>query len=250
MAYREFSYIGVGQVHLGLITAGIAGPLLSLGNVGELNYSFDEEKKTLRDYTSQGGGNANIISRIDSFTGSLKMHDYTAENLAKALRGLVTQVAAAPVTDEVHTSAGVDNELIPFEFSYDDAIAPVVTLTNATACVVDTDYELSPNGIKTLPGSNIDDAGVIISYTKAPSEVLEALVASGQEFVLFFDAVNEAQSGKSMSIRAHRVKFSPASGLGFLGGEFGEIPLDFEVLSDSSITGTGISKYMKIQQIT
>lgn len=246
MAYREFSYIGVGEVHLALRPN---GALLSLGNVAELGFSFDEEKNSLRDYTQQGGGNANVISRINNFTGSLKMHDYTADNLAKALRGLVTQEGVDTVSGEAQPSTGTDNELIPFDFAYDATVAPVVTLTNATACVADTDYELTPNGIKTLPGSNIDANGVLVSYTKAAAEVMNALVASGQEFRLYFDAVNEAQSGKSFMIDCHRVKFSPASGLQFLGGDFGEIPLDFEVLSDSSVTGTGISKYLKTRQI-
>ena len=35
----------------------------------------------------------------------------------------------------------------------------------------------------------------------------------------------------------------------FLGGEFGEIPLAFEVLSDSAISGAGLSKYMKIAYV-
>ena len=61
MAYREFSYIGIGQVYL----ATDGGPLLSVGNASSLSFSFDEEKKNLKDYTSPGGGNANSTSRID-----------------------------------------------------------------------------------------------------------------------------------------------------------------------------------------
>ena len=245
MAYREFSFIGVGQIYLS--TGG--GPLLSVGNCAELSYSFDEEKKVQKDYTNPGGGNANVLSKIDNFRGALKLIDYTADNLALALRGAVTAQTAAAVSDEAHASAGVDNELIPFSCSYDPTVAPVVTLTNATACVADTDYALTPNGIVTLPGGNIDANGVLVSYTKAAGEVMEALVASGQEFKLYFDGMNEAQSGKAVAVTCHRVKFSPAQGLNFLGGEFGEIPLEFEVLSDAAIQGAGISRYLKIQQV-
>lgn len=248
MAYREFSFIGVGQIYLAL-RSGSHNPLLSIGNCSELAYSFDEEKKTQKDYTNPGGGNANILTKIDNFRGSLKMHDYTAANLAKALRGQAANVVAAAVSDEAHATAGVTGALIPFNFNYDNAVAPVITLTNATACVEGTDYELTPNGILTLAGGNIDVNGVLCSYTKATAEVMEALVEAGQEFVLYFDGLNEAQSGKAVSITNHRVKFSPAQGLNFLGGEFGEIPLEFECLSDSSIGGAGISKYMKVQQI-
>jgi hypothetical protein len=245
MAYREFSYIGIGQVYLS--TSG--GPLLSVGNASSMSFSFDEEKKNQKDYTSPGGGNANSVSRIDNFTGSLTMHDYTAANLALALRGAVTEIAAAAVSDEAHASHGIGGELIPFDFHYDPLIAPVVTLTNATACTADTDYELTPNGILTIEGGNIDDQGIMVGYTKAVSEQMEALVESGQEFRLEFDGQNEAQDGKATRVELHRVKFSPAQGLQFLGGEYGEIPIEFEVLSDSSIVGAQLSKYFKLSQV-
>ena len=245
MAYTEKSFIGVGQIYLSTDS----GPLLTVGNCSELAFSFDEERKVQKDYTNPGGGNANSLTRIDNFTGSMKLHDYTAANLALALRGGVSTVATAAVVDESHGSAGVDDELIPFDFQYDADIAVTVTLDNATPCTEGTDYDLTPNGLITLDGGNIDANGVLVSYTKAPAEVMEALVEAGQEFVLFFDGINEAQSGAACSVMCHRVKFSPAQGLNFLGGEFGEIPLEFEVLSDSAISGAGISKYMKIAYV-
>ena len=245
MAYREFSYIGIGQVYL----ATDGGPLLSVGNASSLSFSFDEEKKNLKDYTSPGGGNANSTSRIDNFTGSLTMHDYTAANLALALRGAVAEIATAAVVDEAHDSHGVGGELIPFDFNYDADITPVITLGNASPCVADTDYELTPNGILTIEGGNIDANGVLVSYTQAVAEQMEALVDSGAEFKLVFDGMNEAQAGKAAKILLHRVKFSPAQGLQFLGGEYGEVPIDFEVLSDSSVVGAGLSRYFKLSQV-
>lgn len=245
MAYREYSYIGIGQVYLS--TGG--GPLLSVGNASNLAFAFDEEKKNLKDYTSPGGGNANSVSRIDNFTGSLTMHDYTAANLALALRGAVSEISAAAITDEAHDSAGVGGELIPFDFNYDDAIPPVISLANATACVADTDYELTPSGILIIEGGNIDANGVLVSYTKAVAEQMEALVESGQEFLMVFDGMNEAQDGKAVNIRLHRIKFSPAQGLQFLGGEYGEVPIEFEVLSDATVVGAGLSKYFKLSQV-
>ena len=244
MAYREFSYIGVGQVYL----SADGGPLLTVGNASALSFSFDEEKKTQKDYTSPGGGNANSLSRIDNFTGSLNMIDYTAANLALALRGAVTDITAAAVTDEAHDSAGVGGELIPFDFNYDPDIAVTVTLDNATPCVEDTDYELTPNGILTIEGGNIDANGVLVSYTKAVAEQLEALVDAGTEFKLFFDGMNESQNGISSAITLHRIKFSPAQGLQLLGDDYGEIPIEFEVLSDATQVGAGTSKFFKLSQ--
>jgi hypothetical protein len=245
MAYREYSFIGVGQVYLSTED----GPLLSVGNASALSFAFDEDKKTQKDFTVTGGGNANSLSRVDSFTGSLNMVDYTAANLALALRGGVTEVTAAAVVDEAHDSHAVGGALIPFDFNYDDSIPPAISLSNATACVEDTDYELTPNGILTINGGNIDDNGVLVSYTKAVSEQMDALVSAGAEFLLVLDGINEAQSGKAFNVRLHRIKFSPAQGLSFLGQDFSEIPIDFEVLSDSTQVGAGTSKFFKLKQV-
>src|SRR5690606_8833624 len=109
VVHREMSYIGVGAVYLELL--GSSGGLVNVGNNSQLEYAFDEEKQELPNYMTPGGGNANVQSKISSFTGSMLLHDFTPENLALALRGSVTAVATGTVTDEVQECAGVNGEL-------------------------------------------------------------------------------------------------------------------------------------------
>ena len=71
---------------------------------------------------------------------------------------------------------------------------------------------------------------------------------AGQEYEIYFNGLNEAQSGSLVEIRMYRVKFSPAQGLSFIGDEFGELTTEFEILSDTSKSGVGISKFMKVAQ--
>ncbi|HSX84061.1 MAG TPA: hypothetical protein VLE50_01585 [Cellvibrio sp.] len=246
VAHKEMSYIGVGAIYLELLGSG--GGLLNIGNASQLEYAFDEEKQELPNYMTPGGGNANVQSKISSFTGSTVLHDFTPENLALALRGAVTAVAAGTVTDEVQECAGVDGELIPFDFPIDHSAAITVKTAADAALVKDTDYTVTSTGIVVIGDGAITNAGVKVSYTKAVGAIMEALVASGQEFRLHFDGVNDAQNGKPVAITNHRIKFSPTSGLAFLGSEFGEIPLSFDVLSASSVVGSGLSKYMRIVQ--
>lgn len=246
--HKEMSYIGVGVIYLEVL--GSAGGLLNIGNCSQLEYAFDEEKQELPNYMTPGGGNANVQSKISSFTGSITMHDFTPKNLALALRGAVTEVVAAAVADEVHECAGVDGELIPFDFPIDHSVAITVKTAADDALVVDTDYTVTSTGIVVIGTGDIDNTGVKVSYTKAVGAIMEALVASGQEFRLHFDGLNDAQTGKPVAITNHRIKFSPASGLSFLGTEFGEIPLSFDVLSSNTVNGSGLSKYMRIAQAT
>ena len=246
--HREMSYIGVGAIYLELLGSG--GGLLNIGNASQLEYSFEEEKQELPNYMTPGGGNANVQSKISGFTGSTVLHDFTPENLALALRGSVTAVTAGTVTDEVQECAGVDGELIPFDFPIDHGAAITVKTAGDVALTLNDDYTISSTGIVVNGDGDINNTGVKISYTKAVGAIMEALVASGQEFRLHFDGVNDAQSGKPVAITNHRIKFSPTSGLAFLGSEFGEIPLSFDVLSSSTVVGSGLSKYMRIAQAT
>lgn len=249
MARVDRTFIGKGEIHLQVRGAGKA--LLPVGNCSELTVSFEEDSKSALDFTSPGGGEANSLTRITQFTGNIKHLDISADNLALALRGAVEQVAAGgTVTDEAHADVvgGIADELVPFDFLPD--LDQTVTAKNAetsSALVEGTDFEVTRTGIRLL-GTSVGTQGVLVSYTKSKQEIMQALVAAGQEFRLVFNGLNEAQSGKAVNITIHRVKFSPAQGLSFIGDDFAEMDTGFNALSDGNITGDGVSKYMKVIQ--
>lgn len=247
MARIDRSYIGKGPVYIK--PKGETGGFFPIGNTSVLSNSFEEEKKELPDYTSPSGGNANVLTTITGFTGSMTVHDYSADNLALFLRGTKAGVAAAVVTDEAHTTQGLDGEVIRLNFLRDTEATITVELTNNTVCVAGTDYTVENNGIVIIGAGNIDALGIKVTYTKAVSEVLEALTVAGQEYELWFNGVNAAQGGKLVDILYHRVKFSPAQDLNFIGDDFGSMSADFEVLSDAAIVGEGLSKFMKMAQM-
>lgn len=83
-------------------------------------------------------------------------------------------------------------------------------------------------------------------YTPLASNMVQALVESGREFVLFMEGLNDAQEGLPFNIRVHRVKFSPVQNLGFISDDFANIPLQLDVLSDPTITGQGLSPFMQL----
>ena len=248
MARVDRTFIGKGEIHLQVRGAGKA--LLPVGNCSELTVSFEEDSKSALDFTSPGGGQANSLTRITQFTGNIKHLDISADNLALALRGAVEKVTGGTqVTDEDQPAVGVVDELIPFDFLPDlnEAIS-VKDAESSAALAVDVDYEITRTGIRILKGDNIGATGLLVSYMKSDQEIMQALVAAGQEFKLVFNGLNEAQSGKAVNITIHRVKFSPAQGLSFIGDDFAEMDTGFNALSDSTITGDQVSKYMKVIQ--
>ena len=248
MARIDRTFIGKGEIHLQVREAGAA--LLPVGNCSELTVSFEEDSKSALDFTSPGGGEANSLTRITQFTGNIKHLDISADNLALALRGAVEKVMqGGAVTDEAQPAIGVDGELIPFAFLPD--AAEVITVKDAETSaelVAGTDYEVTRIGVRILEGATIGTTGLLVTYTKDAQEIMQALVAAGKEFRMVFNGLNEAQSGKAVNITIHRMKFSPAQGLSFIGDDFAEMDTGFNALSDSTITGGGVSKHMKVIQ--
>lgn len=249
MARIDRSYIGKGIIYIQPKDGSTA--MLPIGNCSKLELSFDEEKKEQKDFTSPGGGNANVLQSISSVSGSVVTHDISAENLALGLRGSVTYQTASTVTDETQDVLGVDGEMVPFDFIPDTTVAYVVTdNAGTTTYVKDVDYTETANGILVIGAGSMTAETIKVDYTKAVSEVMQALTAAGLEYKLFFDGLNEAQSGKAVAVRIHRAKFSPAQGLGLIGDDFAEMPLDLEILSDNTIVGAGLSKFLVVSQAT
>ncbi|WP_062262453.1 hypothetical protein [Endozoicomonas arenosclerae] len=243
MSTIDRSFIGAGNIHIQPYNK--SAPLLPIGNVSEFNFSFEEDRKELKNYLG-GGGNLNVISRVSGITASLVAHDFTASNISLALRGSVAAVTTTPVVDEELETHGVADELIPFKRLPD--LGQTVTVKDSldTILVKGEDYEQMKSGIKVLEGGGIDDQSIKVSYTPLKANLVQALVESGREFTLFMEGLNDAQEGLPFNIRVHRVKFSPVQNLGFISDDFASIPLQVDVLADTSVSGNGLSAFMQL----
>lgn len=235
------SYIGKGKVHLN-------GRFV--GNVSEFTYGGTEDKKELKDYTSQGGGNYNSLSRIDAVTISLILHDYSAENLAIALFGTSSAVVAGAIVAESITARATLDTLVKTANMIDTSVAPVVTSDPAgTTYVEGTDYTVSAAGITVLSTGSISASDpLLVSYTSKGVDVIQALTNSSQEYELIFDGLNEAQSGEPTVITVHRAKFGPTEDVSAISDDFGALTISGDALKDTSIIAAGISQYIEIKQ--
>ena len=243
MSTVDRSFIGAGRIHIQPYDQ--SAPLLPIGNVSEFTFSFEEDRKELKNYLG-GGGNRNVISRVSGITASLVAHDFTANNISLALRGNVSNGSTTAITDEELVSHGVANELIPFNHLPDMKQPVTVKDSLDTTLVAGDDYERTQSGIQVIDGGGIDHQGIKVSYTPLPTNMVQALVESGREFALFMEGLNDAQEGLPFNIRVHRIKFSPVQNLGFISDDFANIPLQIDVLSDPTITGQGLSPFMQL----
>lgn len=123
--------------------------------------------------------------------------------------------------------------------------------------VVDKDYTATATGIRMNDDPEnvyFADAStsipISINYTRNPQVVLQLLATSPIEYELTFEGLNCVDAGNPVPARYFRVKFSPTSGFPRMGGDsFAELSLSGTVLSDSSRTGTGMSKFAKSMMV-
>lgn len=89
-----------------------------IGNCSQATLSIAEQTIEQKDYISAGGGLRDSQSRIQSVRCELTCYDYSPENLALGLKGVVSDVAAGAVSDEEHTlyGNGTDAHLEPLDY--------------------------------------------------------------------------------------------------------------------------------------
>lgn len=247
MAFQKRTYVGKGRWHLR--EYGAAAPLLFVGNVSEATFSHNENKVGVPDFTTASGGEYDSVRRIDTVTLALTEWDVlNVANLARYTRGTATAATVlTAITNEAHTA--YLGGLIPLNRIPNNAVAMVVTDTAGTTTYTEgTDYLRTPSGIE-IPasGSAITEAQTVhIDYTPVASDTIEALTTAGKQYQLFFEGLNEADSGRQVNITVHKFKPGAATAMGWLSQEFLSAPFEGDVLKDTSIVGAGLSPFYKV----
>lgn len=122
-----------------------------------------------------------------------------------------------------------------------------VTCAGKIAVVAGVDYELRAGGLLTLPGATIAGEVWTVGYTRAAIDLVQALVNSAREYKVIFDGLNEARSGKRTRITAYRVKLGAAQNISLIGDDYASLEVTGKLLKDTTITGAGLSQYVKIE---
>lgn len=227
-------YIGLGIVY-------VNGR--DVGNVTQLDFAIEVDKKT-KASMRPGGGNVASSERVTSVNLSATLDSFNNENLALALRGIVSVKASKSISDEevVAVLGGLLETVEVLDITKD---VIVKTADDATTYVKGTDYEVTAAGIKALSSGNISDGATLkISYETLGVSSLEALVNSGVEVRVVFDGIND-DTGKPSVVKVYRWKPAPTTGLSLIGDDYGEFALTGECLADDSVTDSGKSKFFR-----
>ncbi|MFP4245396.1 MAG: hypothetical protein ACLFRJ_09995, partial [Ectothiorhodospira sp.] len=216
------------------------GRPFELGNVVSLTESIEVERQARQDYQDAAGGELDVQERVTSFTFELNANDITPENIALGLRGTSSSIESGEVTDEsVQAWAGARIALHHLP-DPDETLTVTTDEETPTTLTEGDDYERTPHGIRIVDAPvNLtftdEDTPVdlLVTYTRNPQHLIQALVSSGTEFEMIYHGLNEVDSANPITARYFRVKFSPTSGFQRHGGdEFAELTLSGTVLKD------------------
>jgi hypothetical protein len=205
--------------------------------------------KELQDYTTPGGGKRNEVRRLTGVEIGYTFHDFSAENFARALRAQTTNTASGNVVDE---------QVVAYKGGYTplahiaSSITAVRPAGGITPFAAGTDYQLIDGQLYIPSTSTVTDpvagaANIEVDYARAAQKKVQALVDSNKQYELVFMGLNEARSGKRVRVRCHKVSGGLISQFALIGDDYGAGEVTGALLSDTTKTGSGISKYMTVE---
>lgn len=242
---KDHSYLGSGKLFIR--EYGAPAPFLEVGNVSSLTFSPQTNTITLADHTQPGGGERNRVDRLTGVEVAYTFHDFAPQNFATALRGSIKNEVAGNVLDEP-------------AFAYKGGFIPLVRIASAITSVkagsteleAGKDFVFQDGGLfipldSSVPVIADGAANITVSYTSPATTTVQALVNGGKQYELLFHGLNEAQSGKPVRVRAHKVSGGVMAQLGLIGDEYGAGEVTGALLSDAN-KGAGLSKYFTVEQ--
>lgn len=223
---------------------GSAAALQSIGGLEELTLSIEEDIKKQADYSRGGGGNRAQVSRIKSVSMKAKLQDVNAVNLARAVFGATSEVAAATVTGEAVIA--YEGGLIRLAHIQPSA---VVVKKAAVTIVAAGNYEVRPEGIFIFDGAPdiINADALTVDYAHSGYDLIQALTNAAPILEMSYAGVNEAMEGAPSVVDLFRVQMGATKGLGLIDKDFGTLDVEGEVMLDPTKTGAGLSRFFRVQ---
>lgn len=239
------TYIGKGKVYAKV--KGASAELKELGNCSSLTISIQEEVREIQNYQVASGGTLNEVRQITGAEIQMSLHEILTDNLDIILRGSSSADTGAAITTEAVT--GYADSLSRLAHSGTLTSVTVTGSGGTPTYVADTDYEVRNGGIYVLSTGSISNGTALeVDYTYATTDVIEAMFTSAQEYVLFFDGLNEAQSGKPFQVDVHRCRFGVGENFGLIQDDFAEFSVTGKALADTD-KGSSVSQYFKITSV-
>lgn len=219
-------------------TTGAGTGLEFLGNCTQLEITPSVERREKFSSTRSSATKLASVPISQSHQVAITMDEYVPYNLALALMGdagLLAQ-ASSTVTGETLTTSVKKGRSYTTAFR---KISTVVVKKGASTLVLGTDYEIldATRGlIRILPGSVtvVDGDTVTVDYAYAAdtSEKVAGGTVGKIEGRLVF--IGDPVNGPVYDLEIWKISINPAGALALIQDDFGNIPLQGEILDDAT----------------
>ena len=207
-------------------------PLLPVGNVTELNISFETSEETVPNLTDGSFGNYCSLQRLEQVNLTMNMSCVKTRNIELAMAGQTTEVSAGTVTNEQHYVQD-ECEFVPTAHIINRAQPVVVTGPSGSPVYTEgTDYAIKGDGILLLEGTTITLPSIIeIDYQYLAQQDIDLAQVPFTDYTVHVSGVN-ASDGSIFSETFYRVKFGPTDVANMISTTFGSLNVTGEVLKD------------------
>ena len=229
-------FTGYGRIRLALYDLVPANRrFLKVGNAQAMELQPQIQMERIPNMRTTAGGDFDTESRVDQVTVSLKLDQYTPQNLAFATNGRVHSAAGAAVVAEA--AVAHLGGYVPFA-SLADVSQPITVKdsTGTTTFVAGSDYVADAGGITIPVSSTITDLEAIkFSYQSVSVDTVEGLVNPNATVSLIMTGVNRMAGGTPGRLIVPKLKLSVDSAIALITQKPGQLSLKGTVLLDDSI---------------
>lgn len=214
-----------------------------------LSFAADTTKRS-ESYTGNRLTSA-VLQKAKSCTFKLSLNAASADNLALALQGTITNHETLAVVNEKMPPIVSNLDIIMLDYPVASGLVIKDSDTPPTTLVLDTNYEivdLNAGLVKFLYGGlSAMVQPFKASYTAKPTATISMLTSGPIEKYLVFDGINTVDQ-KRVIVRIPRAQFEPVSDLELITDDFGQMQLGGEVLFDTvNATDAELGGFASIQ---
>lgn len=242
------AFIGVGIITVAPYSSGATfaeRAFVDTGNNSVLQDSFAQTENSQKNYRTLSGGTYATDNTIDTFTINITGHDFTPDNLSRALWGTSSDLVAGSVTGEAH--ALNFGKVMVLDEICDDTQS--VSIDVGGTALDSADYTVSGSMVSIVAApvtAGVSDGDACtVDYTKKGGTLIEVLTTAAPVVSVFFDGFNKI-TGKASKRRYWKCTVGAPTAVDAISDSFASLPLVLTANSDETIVGTGLSKYAQI----
>lgn len=225
-----------GKMYAAPVTNGAPGAFRYLGNVPEGAMQLQTDVFSHSESTTGQRLEDLRIPRSKSARMNITLEDFSKENLALALYGASSSIAAGSVSNEALPSGLLAGDFVRTAKPNISALVVTDSAGTPATLTAGTHYEITSASHGTIKILNVASftQPFKLAYSNAIATNVNMLTQNAQELWLRFDAIETVPGQSNKLIELYRVVFDPTSDLQLLHQEIGRCPLAGSALYDST----------------